>query len=102
MGTLRVRPVLWGTGRVPGLRAAGGKRSPERCLLQQQVCTAGENPSRNLLLGCAGLSTLQEMLCDTAHDQTPEQGAGAFAFCSGENFSALPLPLLKSTNHSIY
>lgn len=81
---------------------SGGTRSPELCLLQQPVCTAGGNPRRRLLLGCPGLSTLQG--CSATQPTTGpwSRSAGSFAFCSGENFSALPLPRLKSTNHSIY
>lgn len=77
------------------------------------VRTGRDAPSRTQLLSCPELSRLQELPCATKPGANPF-GAGSeehsspgetfsFLFRGGrKNFSALPLPLPKSTNHSIY
>lgn len=81
-----------GTAALDGVSRAG--RQPPAGH-RGHTCMSPLNPG-----GCGGL---RKPPCATSRAQSREPAApGAVACSSGENFSALPLRRLRSTNHSIY
>lgn len=108
-----VAPVAWGLqglSELHGQVCAAGRflctlhGSPEHCLLAERE--SQQKPVLDVVLWGDAWSQREKQSCSgTAHPvprSTEQRCARSLRFCSGEIFSALPLALLKSTNHSIY